>query len=52
MPFGTYGLVILDADNADLKRSFIPYAKEDYCTKLLIKRYLKPPKIKDYNIQS
>jgi hypothetical protein len=24
----TSGLVILDADNQDLKRSFIPYAKE------------------------
>jgi hypothetical protein len=28
--FGTYGLVILDADDADLKRPFIPFAKEDY----------------------
>jgi hypothetical protein len=26
--FGTYGLVILDADDADLKRPFIPFAKE------------------------
>jgi hypothetical protein len=25
--FGTYGLVILDADDADLKRPFIPFAK-------------------------
>jgi hypothetical protein len=26
--FGTYGLVILDADDADLKRPFIPFCKE------------------------
>jgi hypothetical protein len=41
--FGTYGLVILDADDADLKRPFIPFAKEDY-TKPPIKQYLKQPK--------
>jgi uncharacterized protein YllA (UPF0747 family) len=27
--FGEYGLVILDADNQDLKREFIPYIKEE-----------------------
>jgi uncharacterized protein YllA (UPF0747 family) len=27
--FGTYGLVILDADDADLKRPFIPFAKKE-----------------------
>ncbi len=27
--FGEYGLVILDADNPDLKRTFIPYIKEE-----------------------
>jgi len=27
--FGTYGLVIIDADNSQLKRQFIPYIKEE-----------------------
>jgi uncharacterized protein YllA (UPF0747 family) len=27
--FGNYGLVILDADDADLKQAFIPYVKEE-----------------------
>jgi bacillithiol biosynthesis cysteine-adding enzyme BshC len=27
--FANYGLVIIDADDADLKRAFIPYAKEE-----------------------
>ncbi|KFC58122.1 hypothetical protein FEM08_30770 [Flavobacterium gilvum] len=27
--FGEFGLVIIDADNPDLKRSFIPYIKEE-----------------------
>jgi len=27
--FGSYGLVILDADNSELKRQFIPYLKEE-----------------------
>jgi hypothetical protein len=42
--FGTYGLVILDADDADLKRPFIPLQKKNYYTKLPIKQYLKQPK--------
>jgi hypothetical protein len=40
--FLTYGLVILDADDADLKRPFIP-AKSLH-TKPPIKQYLKQPK--------
>jgi bacillithiol biosynthesis cysteine-adding enzyme BshC len=27
--FGSYGLVIIDADNSELKRQFIPYLKEE-----------------------
>jgi hypothetical protein len=49
--FGTYGLVILDADDADLKRPFIPFAKEELLHQPPIKQYLKQPKIKKYNIQ-
>jgi hypothetical protein len=43
--FGTYGLVILDADDADLKRLLFLLQK-NYYTKLPIKQYLKQPKIK------
>jgi hypothetical protein len=41
--FGTYGLVILDADDADLKRLLFLLQK-NYYTKLPIKQYLKQPK--------
>jgi hypothetical protein len=39
--FWTYGLVILDADNQDLKRNFIPYVKKNYYIKHRTKRLWK-----------
>jgi bacillithiol biosynthesis cysteine-adding enzyme BshC len=35
--FGTYGLVIIDADNSQLKRQFIPYIKEELLQKTSFK---------------
>ncbi|MGO4818064.1 bacillithiol biosynthesis cysteine-adding enzyme BshC [Flavobacterium sp. W22_SRS_FP1] len=50
--FGAQGLVILDADNQDLKRSFIPYAKEELLNQTSNKTVLETTeKLKDYNIQ-
>ncbi|EIA08213.1 bacillithiol biosynthesis cysteine-adding enzyme BshC [Flavobacterium frigoris] len=50
--FGNQGLVILDADNQDLKRSFIPYAKEELLQQTSHKAVLETTqKLKDYNIQ-
>ena len=50
--FGTYGLVILDADNSDLKRAFIPYAKEELLHQSSHKFVLETAeKLKDYTIQ-
>ena len=50
--FGAYGLVILDADNADLKRAFIPYAKEELLHQSSNKLVLETAeKLKDYTIQ-
>ena len=50
--FGAYGLVILDADNADLKRAFIPYAKEELLHQSSNKSVLETAKkLKDYTIQ-
>ena len=50
--FGTYGLVILDADNSDLKRAFIPYAKEELLHQSSHKLVLETAeKLKDYTIQ-
>jgi bacillithiol biosynthesis cysteine-adding enzyme BshC len=50
--FGPQGLVILDADNQDLKRSFIPYAKEELLNQTSHKAVLEATeKLKDYNIQ-
>jgi hypothetical protein len=40
--FGNYGLVIMDADNADLKRSFIPYIKRNYYNQTSHKLVLEP----------
>jgi hypothetical protein len=42
----TYGLVILDADNQDLKRSFIPYAKEELLHQTSHKAVLETTEIK------
>lgn len=50
--FGTYGLVILDADNQDLKRSFVPFAKEELLQQTSHKAVLDTTEhLKAYNIQ-
>ena len=50
--FGEYGLVILDADNQDLKRTFIPYIKEELTQQTSYKKVLETTeKLKNYSIQ-
>ncbi|SHG42209.1 bacillithiol biosynthesis cysteine-adding enzyme BshC [Flavobacterium fluvii] len=50
--FGEYGLVILDADNPDLKRTFIPYIKEELTLQTSHKKVLETiEKLKSYTIQ-
>jgi bacillithiol biosynthesis cysteine-adding enzyme BshC len=50
--FGEYGLVILDADNQDLKRAFIPYIKEELIQQTSHKLVLETSeKLKNYTIQ-
>lgn len=50
--FGSYGLVILDADNADLKRNFIPFVKEELLQKSSHKLVLETAeKLKEYTVQ-
>jgi bacillithiol biosynthesis cysteine-adding enzyme BshC len=50
--FGDYGLVILDADNSDLKRAFIPFAKEELLHQSSHKLVLETAeKLTDYTIQ-
>ncbi len=50
--FGEQGLVILDADNQDLKRVFIPYIKEELLKQTSYKKVLETAdKLKDYTIQ-
>ncbi|MCK8141259.1 bacillithiol biosynthesis cysteine-adding enzyme BshC [Flavobacterium sp. I-SCBP12n] len=50
--FGTYGLVIIDADNPDLKRTFIPYVKEELLHQSSNKLVLATAeKLKDYTVQ-
>lgn len=50
--FGEHGLVILDADNSDLKRSFIPYAKEELLHQTSYKTVLETAeKLKKYSVQ-
>jgi bacillithiol biosynthesis cysteine-adding enzyme BshC len=50
--FGSYGLVILDADNADLKRRFIPYVKEELLNQSSHKLVSETAeKLKDYTVQ-
>jgi len=50
--FGAQGLVILDADHADLKRSFIPFAKEELLHQTSHKAVLDTTEqLKEYNIQ-
>ncbi len=50
--FGEYGLVILDADNPDLKRTFSPYIKEELTQQTSHKKVLETTeKLKNYTIQ-
>jgi len=50
--FGAYGLVILDADDAELKKTFIPYAKEELLHQTAHQRVLETTeKLKEYTIQ-
>ena len=50
--FGTYGLVILDADHKDLKRNFIPFVKEELLYQSSHKLVIETAeKLKDYTIQ-
>jgi bacillithiol biosynthesis cysteine-adding enzyme BshC len=50
--FGKSGLVILDADDQDLKRSFIPYVKEELLQQSSFKAVTETmEKMKDYFVQ-
>ncbi len=50
--FGEYGLVILDANNQELKRAFIPYMKEELACQTSNKMVLETTeKLKKYAIQ-
>lgn len=50
--FGEHGLVILDADTADLKKSFIPFVKEELLHQTSNKEVLKTiEKLKNYSVQ-
>jgi len=50
--FGEYGLVIIDADNQDLKRTFIPYIKKELTQQTSYKKVLETiEKLGDYTIQ-
>ena len=50
--FASQGLVIIDADNADLKRAFIPYIKEELLEQTSFKAVQETiEKLKDYTVQ-
>ena len=50
--FGEYGLVILDADNPELKQTFVPYIKEELTQQTSHKKVLETTeKLKNYTIQ-
>lgn len=50
--FGEYGLVIIDADDAALKRTFIPYIKEELALQTSHKKVLETiEKLKNYTVQ-
>ncbi len=50
--FGEYGLVILDANNHELKRVFVPYMKEELLLQTSFKKVLETTeKLKSYTIQ-
>ena len=50
--FANYGLIILDADDADLKRAFIPFVKEELEKQTSFKTVQKTiEKLGDYSVQ-
>lgn len=50
--FANYGLVIIDADSADLKRAFIPFAKEELQNQTSYKAVKKSiEELADYTVQ-
>lgn len=50
--FAQYGLVILDADDANLKRAFIPYIKEELEQQISFKTVQETiEKLKEYTVQ-
>nr|WP_294787035.1 bacillithiol biosynthesis cysteine-adding enzyme BshC [uncultured Flavobacterium sp.] len=50
--FSNYGLVIIDADDADLKRAFIPFAKEELENQTSFKEVQKSIEaLSDYTVQ-
>ncbi|MBE8727022.1 bacillithiol biosynthesis cysteine-adding enzyme BshC [Flavobacterium hungaricum] len=50
--FAHYGLVILDADDADLKRAFIPFAKDELENQTSFKAVQESIKsLQEYNVQ-
>ncbi|QLC67869.1 bacillithiol biosynthesis cysteine-adding enzyme BshC [Flavobacterium sp. LPB0248] len=50
--FANYGLVIIDADTADLKRAFIPFAKEELENQTSFKAVQKSiEELADYTVQ-
>lgn len=50
--FGASGLVIIDADDADLKRAFIPYAKEELLKQTSFQKVTESiQKLNDYAVQ-
>jgi bacillithiol biosynthesis cysteine-adding enzyme BshC len=50
--FSNYGLIILDADNSELKREFIPYIKEELVHQTANKTVLETlQKLKEYPVQ-
>ena len=50
--FGEYGLVILDADNSELKTEFIPYIKQELVNQTAHKTVLETlQKLKEYPVQ-
>jgi bacillithiol biosynthesis cysteine-adding enzyme BshC len=50
--FASQGLVIIDADNADLKRAFIPYIKEELLEQTSFKAVQETiEKLKNYTVQ-
>jgi bacillithiol biosynthesis cysteine-adding enzyme BshC len=50
--FGSSGLVILDADNQDLKRNFIPYIKDELLQQTSFRAVTETiEKLKDYFVQ-